>query len=74
MIGPDTLTLFPIGRPALAVGAWAGLKSFRKLNEQALRRVVPGLAAGLGIEPADLWSINADSSDSLLMALKSRLM
>ena len=51
MIGPDTLTLFLIGRPALAVGAWAGLKSFRKLNEQALRRVVPvlPLASGLSL-------------------------
>jgi uncharacterized membrane protein YfcA len=51
MIGPNTLTLFPIGRPALAVGTWAGLKSFRKLNEQALRRVVLilPLASGLSL-------------------------
>jgi uncharacterized membrane protein YfcA len=40
MIAPDTLTLFLIGLPALAVGTWAGLKLFGKLDDQAFRRVV----------------------------------
>ena len=40
MIGPDTLTLFLIGLPALAVGTWVGLKLFGKLDEQSFRRVV----------------------------------
>jgi uncharacterized membrane protein YfcA len=40
MIGPDTLTLFLIGLPALAVGTWAGLKLFGKLDDQAFRRIV----------------------------------
>jgi len=32
--------LFFIGLPALAVGTWAGLKLFGKLDDQAFRRVV----------------------------------
>ncbi len=40
MIGGDTLALFLIGLPALAVGTWAGLKLFGKLDDQAFRRVV----------------------------------
>jgi len=35
--------LFVIGLPALAIGAWAGLKLFGKLNDQAFRRIVLGL-------------------------------
>ena len=40
MIGGDTLTLFLIGLPALAIGTWAGLKAFGKLDDQAFRRIV----------------------------------
>jgi len=40
MIGGDTLVLFLIGLPALAIGTWAGLKAFGKLDDQAFRRVV----------------------------------
>src|SRR5262249_2642090 len=43
MIGTDTLGLFLIGLPALAIGAWAGLKLFGKVNDQAFRRIVLGL-------------------------------
>jgi uncharacterized protein len=40
MIGADTLWLFLIGLPALALGTWAGLKLFGRLDDQAFRRVV----------------------------------
>jgi len=40
MLGRDTLGLFVIGLPALAIGTWAGLKVFGKLNDAAFRRVV----------------------------------
>ncbi len=40
MIGRDTLGLFVIGLPALAIGTWAGLKAFGKLDDAAFRRVV----------------------------------
>jgi uncharacterized membrane protein YfcA len=40
MIGGDTLALFLIGLPALALGTWAGLKLFGKLDDQAFRRIV----------------------------------
>jgi uncharacterized protein len=40
MIGRDTLGLFLIGLPALAVGTWAGLKLFGKLDDATFRRVV----------------------------------
>jgi uncharacterized membrane protein YfcA len=40
MIQPDTLALFLIGLPVLAVGTWAGLKLFGKLDDQAFRRIV----------------------------------
>ena len=40
MIGADTLWLFLIGLPALALGTWAGLKCFGHLDEAAFRRVV----------------------------------
>jgi uncharacterized protein len=43
MIGGDTLALFLIGLPALAVGTWAGLKLFGKLDDQAFRRIVLAL-------------------------------
>jgi uncharacterized membrane protein YfcA len=43
MIGGDTLALFLIGLPALAVGTWAGLKLFGRLDDQAFRRVVLAL-------------------------------
>jgi uncharacterized membrane protein YfcA len=43
MIGGDTLALFLIGLPALAVGTWVGLKLFGKLDDQAFRRVVLAL-------------------------------
>ena len=40
MIGQQTLELFLIGLPALAVGTWAGLKLFGRLNDTGFRRVV----------------------------------
>src|SRR5207302_10215812 len=40
MIGGDTLILFLIGLPALALGTWAGLQLFGKLDDQAFRRIV----------------------------------
>jgi hypothetical protein len=43
MIGGDTLALFLIGLPALAIGTWAGLKLFGKLDDAAFRRVVLAL-------------------------------
>jgi uncharacterized protein len=43
MVGLDTLKLFLIGLPALAIGTWAGLKAFGHLNEAAFRRIVLAL-------------------------------
>jgi uncharacterized membrane protein YfcA len=40
MIGGDTLALFLIGLPALAIGTWAGLKLFGKLDDAMFRRIV----------------------------------
>jgi uncharacterized protein len=40
MLGYDTLALFLIGLPALAIGTWVGLQLFGKLDDQAFRRVV----------------------------------
>jgi uncharacterized membrane protein YfcA len=40
MIGGDTLALFLIGLPPLALGTWAGLKLFGKLDDAAFRRIV----------------------------------
>jgi uncharacterized protein len=40
MIGADTLWLFLLGLPALALGTWAGLQRFGKLDDAAFRRVV----------------------------------
>jgi hypothetical protein len=42
-IGTDTAWLFLLGLPALALGTWAGLKSFGHLNEAGFRKVVLGL-------------------------------
>ena len=39
-IGQGTVGLFLIGLPALALGTWAGLKLFGKLDETGFRRVV----------------------------------
>jgi uncharacterized membrane protein YfcA len=49
MIGTGTAALFLIGLPALALGTWAGLKSFGHLNEAGFRRVVLGLLLVSGI-------------------------
>jgi uncharacterized membrane protein YfcA len=43
MIGADTLRLLLIGLPALAVGIWAGLKLFGKIDAAAFRRIVLAL-------------------------------
>jgi uncharacterized protein len=43
MIGAGTAGLFFLGLPALALGTWAGLKSFGRLNEAGFRRIVLGL-------------------------------
>ena len=40
MVGADTLWVFLLGLPALALGTWVGLKLFGKLDDQAFRRVV----------------------------------
>jgi uncharacterized membrane protein YfcA len=40
MIGGDTLMLFLIGLPALAIGTWTGLQLFGKLDDVAFRRIV----------------------------------
>ena len=34
------MKLFLVGLPALALGTWAGLRLFGKLDDQAFRRVV----------------------------------
>lgn len=40
MVGKDTFGLLGLGLPALAIGHWAGLKTFGRLNEAGFRRVV----------------------------------
>jgi len=40
MIGRDTISLFLIGLLPLALGTWAGLKLFGKLNDAMFRRIV----------------------------------
>lgn len=40
MVGKDTVGLLGLGLPALAIGHWAGLKAFGRLNEAGFRRVV----------------------------------
>ena len=37
---PETIGLCLIGLPALALGTWAGLRTFGKLDEAGFRRVV----------------------------------
>jgi len=49
MIGADTLRLFLIGLPFLALGTWAGLRCFGHLDEAAFRRVVLGLLLVSGL-------------------------
>jgi uncharacterized membrane protein YfcA len=49
MVGRGTASLFLIGLPALALGTWAGLKSFGQLNEAGFRRVVLGLLLVSGV-------------------------
>jgi uncharacterized protein len=48
-IGRDTIWLFLVGLPALALGTWAGLKLFGRLNEAGFRRVVLGLLLVSGV-------------------------
>ncbi len=48
-VGRDTIWLFLIGLPALAVGTWAGLKLFGRLDEVGFRRVVLGLLLVSGV-------------------------
>jgi uncharacterized protein len=48
-VGRDTIWLFLIGLPALALGTWAGLKLFGRLNEVGFRRVVLGLLLVSGV-------------------------
>jgi hypothetical protein len=43
MISADTVGLFLLGLPALALGTWAGLKAFGRLDEAGFRKVVLGL-------------------------------
>jgi uncharacterized membrane protein YfcA len=49
MIGSATAMLFLLGLPALALGTWAGLKSFGRLDEAGFRRVVLGLLLLSGV-------------------------
>ena len=49
MIGADTAGLFLLGLPALALGTWAGLKSFGRLNDASFRRVVLSLLLLSGV-------------------------
>jgi hypothetical protein len=48
-ISTETAWLFVLGLPALALGTWAGLKSFGHLNEAGFRKVVLGLLLLSGI-------------------------
>ena len=49
MIGTDTLRLFLIGLPFLALGTWAGLRCFGHLDEASFRRVVLALLLVSGL-------------------------
>jgi hypothetical protein len=49
MIGRDTIGLFLIGLPALALGTWIGLKLFGKLDDAMFRRVVLALLLVSGV-------------------------
>jgi len=42
-IDRNTVEPFLIGLPALALGTWAGLKLFGKLDDTSFRRIVMGL-------------------------------
>jgi hypothetical protein len=57
MIGADTLWLFLIGLPALALGTWLGLKLFGKLDDQAFRRVLPPGRASDATKPCSTGSL-----------------
>jgi len=48
-IGTDTAWLFVLGLPALALGTWAGLRSFGHLDEAGFRKVVLGLLLLSGV-------------------------
>jgi uncharacterized protein len=54
-IGTDTAWLFLLGLPALALGTWAGLKSFGHLNEAGFRKVVLGLLLLSGLALIIRW-------------------
>jgi uncharacterized protein len=49
MIGRDTIGLFLIGLPALALGTWAGLQLFGKLDDAMFRRIVLALLLISGV-------------------------
>jgi hypothetical protein len=49
MVGPETAGLFLLGLPAPALGTWAGLKSFGRLNEAIFRHSVLGLLPLFGV-------------------------
>jgi hypothetical protein len=49
MIGRDTIGLFFLGLPALALGTWIGLKLFGKLDDAMFRRVVLALLLVSGV-------------------------
>jgi len=53
-IDRNTVELFLIGLPALALGTWAGLKLFGKLDDTGFRRVVMGLLLLSGLSLAVL--------------------
>ena len=49
MIGLDTIGLFFLGLPALALGTWVGLKLFGKLDDAMFRRIVLALLLVSGV-------------------------
>ena len=49
MIRADAAGLFLLGLPALALGTWAGLKSFGRLNDASFRRIVLSLLLLSGV-------------------------
>ena len=49
MIGRDMIGLFLIGLPTLALGTWAGLKLFGKLDDAMFRRIVLALLLVSGV-------------------------
>jgi len=54
----DTLRLFWIGLPALAIGTWLGLQLYGRLDERTFRAVVLVLLLVSGITLLPLpWSI-----------------